>query len=238
MAAVDTAMVQICGLDLLQVMEVAGRSVAIAARAQFSLDPESAPRAVVLCGSGGNGGDAMVCARYLADWNWRPELWLIKPSSAYSGMAGHQLEICRRLGIQVREPDAPIEGVLADADLVIDGLFGFGLDAPVEGRAAELIDWANHNAFPGLAIDIPSGIHATTGAKLGRAFRASVTVTLGLPKLGLVREEGPAYAGRILVADIGIPAAAYDAVGIPRSPIFWNHEFIELAGRTLLPVSG
>lgn len=236
MAAVDRAMAEVCGLDLMQVMEIAGRSVAIQARMLTRAAGVGPHRIAVLCGSGGNGGDAMVCARYLAGWGWQCALWLATPSAELRGLAAHQLQICRRLGLAIHEPGEPLDP--QDAELIVDGIFGFGLSAPVRGHARQMIVAANAHPAPTLAIDLPSGIHATTGELLGTAIDAHATLTLGLPKLGLVRGMGPSHAGSVTVADIGVPASAYEVAGIPLTSAFRNAEFIALEGRTLLPVAG
>lgn len=225
MAAVDRAMVEICGLELVQVMEVAGRAVAVVARHLVSRG-----EIAVLCGSGGNGGDAFVAARYLAGWGFDVGCWLARPSAELRGLAAHNLQVCQKLGIQVHEPDDSLD--LDSASLIIDGIFGFGLSAAPAGRAAQLIEAANAAAAPILAIDVPSGVDATTGAAFEPAVTAQLTVTLGLPKWGLLRASGPAHAGTVIVADIGIPAAAYAAAGIPKSSIFDSAEFATLDGRS------
>jgi NAD(P)H-hydrate epimerase len=235
MAAVDRAMVEVCGLDLMQVMEVAGRAVAIEARVLADVHAPLRGPIAVLCGSGGNGGDALVCARYLAGWHWETEIWLLRPSHEYRGLIAHQLSICRKLGLVIHEPNESMDDRLPLARMFVDGLFGFGLNAPVTGRAAEMIRYANAAEAPMIAIDIPSGIHATTGEVLGVAIEAVETVTLALPKWGLVRGVGPKHAGHVEVADIGVPPAAYIAAGIPLTPLFWDQEFIDLEDRELLP---
>lgn len=227
MTAVDRAMVEICGLELMQVMETAGRAVAIVARSIWRQTGLDRPVAI-LCGSGGNGGDGFVCGRYLAGWGIPAELWLMRPSAVMNGLAGHQLEVCHRIGMTIVEPDRP--ATLETAGLIVDGLFGFGLSAPPRGRAAALITAANAARCPIVAIDIPSGIDSTTGASLEPAIVATTTVTLGLPKQGLAQNAGPAHSGHVIVADIGIPAAAYAAAGIPATRIFHDAEFVDLDG--------
>jgi NAD(P)H-hydrate epimerase len=224
MASVDRAMVEICGLELMQVMETAGRAVAIVTR---RLRPANAP-VVILCGSGGNGGDGFVCGRYLAGWGIPVELWLLRAREEYRGLAGHQLTVCRKIGMTVVEPDRPAR--FSHAGLIVDGLFGFGLSAPPVGHAAELIFAANRAGAPVLAIDLPSGVDATTGIAFDPAIRADLTLTLGLPKQGLILADGPGNAGEIVVADIGIPDAAYKAIGIPETDVFRNAEFVGIDG--------
>lgn len=224
MAAVDRAMVEVCGLELMQVMETAGRAVAIAAR---HLQPRGS--IAILCGSGGNGGDGFVAARSLAGWGFEVKCWLVKPAADLRGLAGHQMRICQKLGIPLHELSVSID--FSENDLIIDGVFGFGLNAAPGDRAAELIEAANRARLPILAIDVPSGIDASSGMAFSPSIRASHTLTLGLPKQGLLSGDGPAHAGTVIVADIGIPAAAYAAAGIRPSSMFDAAEFVTMSGR-------
>jgi NAD(P)H-hydrate epimerase len=224
MAAVDRAIVDFCGLELMQVMEVAGRSVAVAVRALY---PSAS--VAILCGSGGNGGDGFVCARYLAGWEYEVQCWLDRPAADLGGLAAHQLQICQQLGIPLIESDEAID--FTSTKVIVDGLFGFGLTSAPRGHAVRLIEGANHARRPLLSIDIPSGLDATTGTAHAPTVRADVTLTLALPKLGLLTGDGPQHAGQVIVADIGIPAAAYAAVGIAQTSIFNSAEFVTLDGR-------
>ncbi|MEZ4505182.1 MAG: NAD(P)H-hydrate epimerase [Thermomicrobiales bacterium] len=138
--------------------------------------------------------------------------WSSLPTS-YRGLAAHNLHVCQKLGMPIAGPADRID--LSDVDLVIDGLFGFGLSAAPSGRAADLIAAANRSRARVLAIDMPSGVDATTGVAFPSSIVADVTLTLGLPKVGLLVENGPIHAGSVVVADIGIPAAAYAAPGFP-----------------------
>lgn len=232
MAAVDHAMVDVCGLELMQVMEIAGRAVAIVTRSFWRQQDHAGPVAI-LCGSGGNGGDGFVCGRYLFGWGIPVELWLMRPARTMSGLAGHQLDVCRRIGMTIVESDR--SAVFDAAALIVDGLFGFGLSAAPHGRAAELIEAANRANAPIIAIDIPSGIDSTSGIAMEPAIVASTTVTLGLPKQGLIQQAGPSHTGQVLVADIGIPATAYAAVGIPPTDLFRRTEFVGLDGNPWYP---
>jgi hydroxyethylthiazole kinase-like uncharacterized protein yjeF len=224
MAAVDRAMVDVCGLDLLQVMEIAGRAVASTARI---VQPRGS--VTILCGSGGNGGDGLVCARYLTGWGYAVRCVLTRPASELRGLAAHQHQICKKLGIPVDDSPANIE--LSGAGLIVDAIFGFGLSAAPSGRAAQLIEAANRSSAPILAIDLPSGLDSDSGAAYIPSIVADTTLTLGLPKQGLLTAGGPAHAGTIVVADIGIPTVAYAAVGIPHTSVFDHAEFVTLDGR-------
>ena len=232
MAAVDKAMAEVCGLDLMQVMEVAGRAVAIVARHWWRRSVAKGT-VTILCGSGGNGGDGFVCGRYLFGWGIPVELWPVRISAEMRGLAAHQLAVCHKIGMTVIEPGRTPS--FDNASLILDGLFGFGLSAAPTGRAAELIRAANASPAPILAIDIPSGIDATTGHAFHPAVRADSTVTLGLPKQGLLQGSGVSHTGTVVIADIGIPTAAYQAVGIPPTTAFQTAAFTDLAGRPVWP---
>src|SRR5690606_31601051 len=161
MAEVDRIMMQDMGVDSLQLMELAGYGVADAIRRHAGIDLTRRPRILALAGTGGNGGDAMVAARLLAAWGAEASVILARPRSAFSGIAAHQLSILDRMGIPVDEP----EGIqsLPGANLVIDGLLGFSLRGDPRGDIACLIGFANDHPAPIVAIDLPSGLEATSG---------------------------------------------------------------------------
>lgn len=224
MAAVDQAMFSHCGLDVLQVMEVAGRAVAVWIR-QDVFDHDCQGRCIaVLYGSGGNGGDALVAARYLAGWGARPVL--IGSSLPAPGTpAAVQHQIAHRLNI----PEVDNDWNAADqCDLIVDGLLGFGSHGAPRGMAARLIETANQSPAPVVAIDTPSGLDATTGEVYTPCVEAKATVTLGLAKTGLLTEGGRRVAGRVIVADIGIPAAAFVTAGVQPPSWFWQSDFQEI----------
>ena len=230
MAAVDRAMVERCGLDLRQVMETAGRQVAIFARVQLLCGSALGRRIAVLSGSGGNGGDALVAARYLQGWGAELDVILTRPLDPKAHpLAHHQAEIARRCGIPLRIAEAPAR--IDAADLIIDGLLGFSTRCAPEGITARLIEAANIHPAPILAIDVPSGLHATTGEAFSPTVQASATLTLGLPKIGLLNPSVADTVGELWVADIGIPEAAYRAVGREVGPVFARDEFIHLPRR-------
>lgn len=210
MARIDRTMMDELGVDTLQLMELAGYGVADAIRQHAGIDLTSEPRILALAGTGGNGGDAMVAARLLHAWGAKASVILARPRSAFSGIAAHQLGILDRMGIPVDEP----EGIqsLPGADLVIDGLLGFSLKGDPRGDLARLIELANGHAAPIVAIDLPSGLEATSGRIGDPCIRAAMTVTLALPKTGLMMAPED-LTGPVWVADIGVPPAVYEDVG-------------------------
>jgi NAD(P)H-hydrate epimerase len=210
MARIDRIMMDELGVDTLQLMELAGYGVADAIRQHAGIDLTSGPRILALAGTGGNGGDAMVAARLLQAWGAEASVVLARPRSAFSGIAAHQLTILDRMGIPADEP----EGIqsLPGADLVIDGLLGFSLRGDPRGDLARLIAMANEHPAPTVAIDLPSGLEATSGRVGDPCIHAAMTVTLALPKRGLM-EAAVDLTGPIWVADIGVPAGVYEDVG-------------------------
>ena len=122
-------------------------------------------------------------------------------------------------------------GVLAQlptADLIVDALLGFSLMGAPRGEAARLIELANGHGVPILAVDLPSGMDATTGERFSPCIQAVSTLTLGLPKTGLLAPNARRFAGNVVVADIGIPKEAYARAGIEIAPWFALEDLISM----------
>ena len=220
MAHVDRIMAGEFGVDVLQLMELAGQAVAAFAR-EHVLGSVLGKHVLVLAGSGGNGGDGMVAARLLHAWGARPVVWLSHDAVSLRGAAAHQLQSLVTLDLPLLPPPAPDEPIeLPDADLLIDALLGFGLSGPPSGASARLIAAANAHPAPLLAVDLPSGLDAGTGQPYDPCIRADATLTLALPKTGLLAPAARPFVGELFVADIGVPAAAYARAGVHgRAPV-------------------
>jgi NAD(P)H-hydrate epimerase len=223
MAEVDRITVEELGFDVLQIMETAGRAVALYARDMLDGDPRG-KRVLLLCGTGGNGGDGMVAARHLANWGADVEIFL--SNRPERGPAQHQLAILERLNDLIHEPGS--ETTLPPADLIVDALLGFSLTGVPRGESAHLIELANDHSAPILAVDLPSGMDATSGECFDPCIRATATVTLGLPKTGFVSEDARKSTGVLVVADIGIPMEAYLRLGIKIAPWFAREQIISM----------
>jgi NAD(P)H-hydrate epimerase len=204
MVEVDRAMVDDLGVTLLQMMELAGRHLAWLAQRRFLVEAAPGP-VVVLVGPGGNGGGALVAARRLSAWGADVHVVLGADEARFSDTARHHLAIARRFGLAQQMtgalPDAPV--------LVIDGLIGYGLSGAPRDRIAERIHWATQVPAPVLALDVPSGLDATTGVAAEAVIAAAATLTLALPKCGLGVEGRPDLVGELYLADIGVPPALY-----------------------------
>jgi NAD(P)H-hydrate epimerase len=204
MRAVDQAMIEDLHIELVQMMENAGRSLAELAILRFS--PGSV---TVLAGPGGNGGGGLVAARHLANRGCHVEVVLSEPSRL-TPVPAHQADILARMGVVTGSQPSP-------ADLVIDALIGYSLQGDPAGAAAELISWANAQATPILALDVPSGLDATTGVAGAHTIQATATMTLALPKAGLL--DAP-DAGELYLADISVPPIVYQRMGIVVPQLF------------------
>ncbi len=225
MAEVDRASVEEYGISIEMLMENAARGMALACRALLGrLDGR---RIVCLSGTGNNGGDALAAARRLHGWGADVRCVL---AGARDGLHGElnkrQHDIAARLGIAIASTDA---ARLDDADLIVDGLLGYNVRGAPRGNAEELIREADRSRVPILAVDLPSGLDPDSGTPLGIAVRAAATVTLALPKAGLVRPNARSLVGELLVTDIGIPPAVYDRFGIDARGCFADGDLVRVA---------
>lgn len=174
-----------------------------------------ADRVALICGLGQNGGDGFAVARHLENRGVVPVLLVVGDRSQIQGDARTNLVVCERLGIpiyDVREP-AGIETALAhaaDADVLVDALFGTGLNRPPAGIHADVIRGLAELRIPVLAIDLPSGLNASSPEPFEPCVQAEVTVTFAAPKLCHIFEPAALYCGEVIVADITIPEIAVD----------------------------
>lgn len=193
------------GPNLFQMMEHAGRSLAALAMHQLG-DAWRRSEVVVLAGPGGNGGGGMCAARHLANRGVRVTLCLSRPETLGDVPAFQRKVFHSTPGGEVEPQDLePIHPAL-----ILDALIGYSLQGAPYGLTLELIRWANGTGSPILSLDIPSGLEATTGAPTGEVIAPAWTLTLALPKTGLLPEK----TGALYLADIGIPAAVYHKAGI------------------------
>jgi NAD(P)H-hydrate epimerase len=231
MASVDRIMADEIGVGTLQLMELAGYAVAVWARDRFCAGDVRAKRMLILAGSGGNGGDGMVAARILHAWGAEPIVRLSHHIETLRGAAAHQARSLLALDLAPHPPPATAEPVvLPGADLIIDALLGFGLSGPPTGAAARLIGAANAHPAPILAVDLPSGLDAHDGEPYDPCIEAASTLTLGLPKTGLLAPAARTVTGDLAVADIGVPPAVYARLGVQSDPLFSAASIVRVMG--------
>jgi NAD(P)H-hydrate epimerase len=214
----DAHAVTHCHVPSLLLMENAGAAAADVLVRELLGGKVRGARIALVCGTGNNGGDGLVIARHLAVRGALPLVFLAGNPGSLSPDARINYEAWQGIGGQVREL-SPGEnlGELAeaadDANVVVDALFGTGLDRPIEGQLAEVIGVINRARGSRFAVDVPSGLDADTGATLGVAVEAQVTATFAHYKIGLLTPSGARYAGRVHVVDIGVPGSMVEATG-------------------------
>jgi len=206
------------GVPGINLMERAGRAVADTVAVSHPVGS----RVTVVAGTGNNGGDGFVAARVLTQRGFRVRLMLAGELSRLRGEAA----------LAAQQWKAPVEAAqasaLGEADVVIDALFGAGLDRPVEDLPRTLIDAMNGQAAPVVAVDLPSGINGTTGAVLGAAVKATRTVTFFRKKPGHMLLPGRLYCGAVSVVDIGIPETVLKQIApqtFENLPELWHAHF-------------
>lgn len=208
--AIDRHATETLGLPSLALMENAGGGATDAFVERFG---DRLSRVCVVGGTGQNGGDAWVVARHLRARGCTPRCVLIGEEAQVRGDAQLNLAVLRALGVQVAcvtatGANTALDAALCGATLVVDGLFGTGLGRPLEGHAALAVEGINASGVPVVALDLPSGIDADTGAVLGVAVHAALTTTFAAHKRGLHQHPGAAYAGEVVLVSIGVPVSA------------------------------
>ncbi|GAW28931.1 NAD(P)H-hydrate dehydratase [Carboxydocella sp. ULO1] len=168
-------------------------------------------RATILVGKGNNGGDGLVVARHLLNRGMEVKTLLLAAPEEIRGDARLNLEILHNLGYKVHYAGQPsslntVKVALLYTDIIIDAIYGTGFQGSVPEYIGQVINLVNDSGKPIVAVDIPSGVEGASGHVHGPAIKATATVTMAYPKVGLVVEPGASFCGQLLVADISIPA--------------------------------
>ncbi|MBW4662743.1 MAG: NAD(P)H-hydrate dehydratase [Chroococcus sp. CMT-3BRIN-NPC107] len=190
------------GMPVAALMEKVGLNIALKLTEIF---PNQ--RIGVLVGSGHNGGDALVVARELHFYGYKVAVY--SPFSQHKELTHSHAQYAESLGI---ERCNTIENLLNQSDILIDGLFGFGLERDITDDIAKAIAQVNQSSLPVISIDLPSGLHTDTGEVLGIAIKATHTFCLGLWKLGLLQDNALDYVGKAELIDFDIPLTDIYAV--------------------------
>ncbi len=205
MRGADAATIRGLGLPGLVLMESAASAVTQVVAARFA----EAGRVLVVCGPGNNGGDGLAAARQLRCLGADVEVVLPLGADSLRGDAAKQLELARAFGVEVRGggegPVSAVEAALEGVAVVVDALFGTGLDRPLEGPLLEVVRLLNASGRPVVAVDVPSGLSGSRADVFGETVDAAVTVTFGAPKVAHVLPPACYRCGDVAVADIGIP---------------------------------
>jgi NAD(P)H-hydrate epimerase len=209
-------------VDVVMLMENAGRSTATLAR-QMLQGTTIGKRVACLVGGGNNGGDGMVAARHLANWGADVEAIVGATKDRMKSVPLAQFHILEKMGISTLLTDY----TFGDYDLLIDGLIGYGLEGNPRDRVAMMIQDANVSGRPILALDVPSGMNATSGEAYDPCIKATATLTLALPKTGFLAPGASRYLGDLYLADISIPRKVYQRFG-QQNILFQNDSMLKI----------
>ena len=204
MAEADRVAIEGFGVDVLSLMENAGVGVAVLAKRMLGGDV-AGKNVICLVGKGNNGGDGLVAARHLHNWGAAVDVVLAGEKTDMRDVPARQLAIAEKMGIPVAQSR---EG-FSKAELLVDALLGYGSKGNPRGLVADLVRRANESRLRILAVDIPSGLDATTGEPGDPCVVASATVTLGLPKTGFLNPKSRDFVGELYLADISMPRELY-----------------------------
>jgi ADP-dependent NAD(P)H-hydrate dehydratase / NAD(P)H-hydrate epimerase len=219
MREADRRTIHEIGIPSLVLMENAGRQVVAAMETVHGDLAEH--QVAVLCGRGNNGGDGFVVARTLLQRGVDVSVFLIGRVADVRGDARTNLDILGRLGLAVVEIGDSQDWELhfseiQDSTIIVDAMFGTGLNAPLSGLLETVVADVNASGIPVVAVDLPSGLSADSHEPIGDSIEAGVTIALAAPKLSLVLPPAETRAGDIVIADIGIPTEVIEAVDGPR----------------------
>jgi NAD(P)H-hydrate epimerase len=222
MRRMDNVTIQEFHVDVLVLMENAGRATATLAK-QMLQETTFGKRVACLAGGGNNGGDGMVAARHLANWGADVNVIPGTTKDRMKNVPLEQLHILEKMGIPILLRDYNLK----DYDLLIDGLIGYGLEGNPRDKVAMMIKDANTSGRPILALDLPSGMNATTGEVYDPCIKAAATLTLALPKTGFLTPSTSPFVGDLFLADISIPRRIYENFG-QHSMLFQKHTIVKI----------
>lgn len=210
MRAMDRYAIETLGISDEILMENAGIAAACALAGEMEI---AGRRFAVFCGGGNNGGDGFVVARKIHSGGGIVKVFLLADRNRYKGAARKNLDRLLNLAVDVRPVESveDVRSYILHSHAIVDAIFGTGLDRDVEGLPREVIELINASGKPVLSLDIPSGVNGDTGNLMGKAIRATATVTFGLPKRGNLLYPGFLCGGKLYVTHISFPPELYDS---------------------------
>ncbi|MEM7370117.1 MAG: NAD(P)H-hydrate epimerase [Bacteroidota bacterium] len=228
MIEVDRLMIEVYHIELIQMMENAGRCLALVAKEQFLQGNPRGKQIVILAGTGGNGGGALVAGRRLKTWGTEVSVCITHPARM-TPIPAHQLDILHRMKIPIVSLDT-LKKKKEVVDLILDGIIGYSLSGAPRGIARDMIHWANAQKASTLSLDTPSGISLTTGQQYDPTIKAEATLTLALPKVGLFHEKILPFRGTLLLGDISVPPELYasPSLQLKVGPLFARSDILSL----------
>lgn len=214
---IDRACIEKLGLPMIVMMENA------ALKAFKNMEIEKYDRYVIVCGSGNNGGDGFAVARHLYVEGKSIDVFLISSGNKLSEACAVNYNILKNMGVKIKkisniEDVSDLRDYIIGADVIVDAIFGTGLNRKVEGVYDAAIAVINENSKNTFSIDMPSGLNSDSGIPMGNAIRANKTITFEMYKRGLLNYDSGKYSGDIIVESIGVPEYIKEE--------FHNREFI------------
>lgn len=208
MSEIDRSVAYQYGMQPVQLVENTGRALARVSR--LVLEGRLTKRKIIiLVGTDKKAAGGLAAARNLHNWGAHVEVALTVPDSSLKKTALAQLNILKSMDVEIRDTGGLNIARLSKVDLIIDALLGYGVHGSPASEFASAINTANKSKKPVIALDVPSGLNATTGKAYDPCIMASATVALGVPKTGLLAAEAVPYVGELWLADIGIPPEVY-----------------------------
>ena len=202
MLEVDKVAIEEFGINLIQMMELAGYHLAILCTKYLKEDD----RVLILAGSGHNGGGGLVAAKHLYNLGFQVSVYLT--SSDLKQTTKHQLNILKKLDLTIFTDPSN----LLEFDLLVDAILGYNVKSKVKEPAESIIGMINQSKITTISLDLPSGLNPDTGKPEGVAVRANATLTLAAPKVGLLKPVSKQYVGDLYLADIGIPKEVFGKI--------------------------
>lgn len=231
MMEVDRLMAEVFGIQMIQMLENAGRNLTELARSMLKGNVEG-KRIVVLVGAGNNGGGGMVAARHLHNGGARVTVIASFQEERLEGIPLQQWSILERMDVErILYSDSATPSCrsrIRKSAVVLDALVGYGLKGDPQGSTAELIRLANASRKRTISLDLPSGVEGTSGKPRNPSINAVKTLTLALPKEGLRTKQIKKKMGRLYVADIGVPPALYRKLKLEVPSMFGKSSIVEL----------
>ena len=228
MRAIDSECIDDLGIPGLKLMENAG--LGTVRFIEHEIGPQKGRAATIVCGKGNNGGDGFVIARELRKLGATVSIFLVGRRDDVSGDARTNLDRLGRETVVELSDGRSVAGfveVLAKSDFIVVAVFGTGFSGVPRGLSGTVIGQMNVCGRPVLAVDVPSGLNATTGIAEGECVKAAWTCTMGLSKRGFYVGDGRTCVGKLHVVDIGVPKEAIERVGV-RDNILTMREAAEL----------
>jgi NAD(P)H-hydrate epimerase len=226
MIEIDRLMIECYEITLIQMMENAGRNLAFHAKQQLGVISEKTNICVVV-GSGNNGGGGLVAARNLSNWGANVTVLIVSLEDKFKGITHQQFNIINHLPISVVFAGRNSHYINWEkCDLIVYAILGYGLNQIPNGLIADIIKIINLISCPVISLDTASGLDTNTGYISDIVINANSTLTLALPKVGLLKSGSQKYVGDLYVADISVPPLLYCQMGLEVPPIFSQNNVV------------